>query len=417
MAYPKQDINLVYGIVCGGDDKDPDPAMSGGYRVFVPGQYGNDVKREHLPFARGVAQATQEGVTRFNPPPERGTGVICIKRTGESGTGELVALGTVAGEIGTNGSMPGNRPLHEYLEIMKDSKGHEVSVNIPPEVKEATENGALIRKIQEKGQKHKNELVYGLPTNTSLPNMLGLPLNNLTNVRTAVQQFASSLTPDMLSQLPGKVMNIGDIFNQMPSSIKNEIFSGLPRNLSDGLQNMTNLIQTMESATGSGYATAGRVDPDTFIQNAVDLFKDTAKINSIADIVNIFIRLQRDSSLFGLDKLADAVIEIEDGFGKSNLVFSADGTITKQESDVAKKAAEALQSLMSNGAGFPSAIPGQNFFGGSSKTMQDMFSRLPKEEMLKGIEQMQKAVAPGTDPRAKLVANLKEVMDIGKLVS
>ena len=375
MGYPKEN-QIVYGIVCGGDSEDPDPSMSGGYKVHIPTQYGSGVNSTQLPFSRGLAQATQEGVTRFNPPPERGTGVIALKTTGHSGSGECIVLGTVAGELATGGTISGNFSLGS---IIQEFVNHQTEIKIPPNIQEVVENGAQIRKIVEKGIQHSNGLLQGLPTNGAIPNMLGIPLKELTNISTAIEQFSNILPADIASKLPGKSFNISDIFNQIPSGIKSEIFSALPSELGKGLENMTTLMQSIESSTGAGFMTGGKVDPDTFISNAIDLFKDVDNIKSISDIANIFQKLQLDTSLRGLENLSSNVFDIDTPFGKIQQSIDAFGNITNLIPDQVQQALQALSSLMGNASSFTGSIPEIPMFGDASQIISELQGRVPPD--------------------------------------
>ena len=355
----------------------PDPDENGRCRIFIPGQMGEGVNVDHLDHSLIAKQPDQGGVLSNWGEMEPGTVVAVEKSQGESGSNRCTILG--AYEANQNsGSMAGNFSLHSLIKQF-GMDWENPDVFCPPNVKAEQVRGALVKTVQEKGQNWKHGLVEGMPTHGATGNMLGSILNPPSSIPTAIQSFSSILTGDMLSKFPGKVMNISSIFNELGSSATKEIFDALPRELSVGLNNMNTLMQTIEDGVNAGFDTAGRVNPDVYLQNALELFKDTSKINNIGDIVKIFMKLQQDPTLFGLDQLANTVIEIEDAFGKSNLIFTATGTISVEEGETAKQAKEALSKIMGSAASFPSGNPAGNLFGSGSQQVSEMINRLPND--------------------------------------
>lgn len=394
VAYPNEN-KIVYGIVVGGNDKDPDPTQSGGVRIYVPGQYGKDVDVKHLPFSRTLAQGNQGGITNFNPPPEHGSAVMAMKMPGHSGTGHLTILGTVPNDINKDSTIPGNSAgiWPAVTKAIKDV----TSIRIPPNVGSGT---AGSKPPKEKGQYHANELVKFLPSSGTLWPMNGLPIPQVQNIPTATQAFTSILTGDMLSMLPGMNMTLGSLFDNMPAALKDELFKNIPPEIGGAINSMSNLMQSMEISESGGFNTATKINPDVYFQNAVNVL---ANVRTIYDMVGAFQQLQYDTSLFGLESLPPASFTSTGGpFGDIPMQIDALGNITSLIPEPVQKLSEAFSSLMGNGSSFPGVFPGANMFGGSSGVLNEMFNRLPSGELTKAVTQMQNNVASGLPSRDKV---------------
>lgn len=394
VAYPNEN-KIVYGIVVGGNDKDPDPTQSGGCRVYIPGEYGKGVDVKHLPFARSLAQGNQQGITTFNPPPEHGSAVMCMKMPGHSGSGHLTILGSVPNDINKDSTTPGNSAAiwPAITQAIKDI----TSIRIPPNVGSG-EAGS--KPPKEKGKYHSNELMKYLPSTGTLWPMNGIKIPQVTNVATAAQAFSSILTGDMLSMLPGMNMSLGSLLSNMPSQLMSELMKNVPPEISGALNSMSTLMQSMETTEQGGFTTASKVNPDVFFNNAANLLSNA---RSIYDVVGTFQQLQHDTSLYGLDSLPPTNITMTGGpFGDIPMQIDALGNITSLVPDSVQQLADTFSSLMSNGAGFPGVFPGANMFGGSSGVLNEMFNRLPTAELTKAVTQMQQSVAPGLPTRDKV---------------
>jgi hypothetical protein len=391
--YPNEN-NIVYGIVVGGNDSDPDPTQSGGSRIYCPTEYGKDVDVKHLPFSRNLAQGNQGGITHFNPPAEHGSAVMCMKMPGHAGSGHLTILGTVPNDIDKDSTIPGNSSNWPAVDAAKKAL---TKIRVPNDVGSGP---AGSKPPKEKGQYHKHELVKYLPSTATLWPMNGIKIPQVQNIATATQAFSSILTGDMLSMLPGMNMTLGSLMSSMPAALKNELFKNLPPEIGGALNSMSALMQTMEIVEGGGFNTATKINPAVFFNNAANLISNS---RTIYDLVGNFNQLQYDTSLFGLDSLPPVSMTMTGGpFGDVPIQIDAMGTISSLVPEPVQKLADAFGSLMSNGAGFPGVFPGANMFGGSSGVMNDMFSRLPNAELNKAVTQMQQNVAPGTTAREQV---------------
>lgn len=392
---PTQENNMLVGIVVGGHDADPAPNQNG-VRIYCPQIHGNNVKKEDLGFSPMIMPPNQAGATQFNGVPDPGQHMLCMK-SGPPGDSTLIVLGSIPVNR-QDGGQPGNKNLNTFLNAMTEAFSAESNINVPPNIKETMSGGTRIRQINEKGQRHKHDLLKGIQSHGAAYNLAGTPLKQLNNVSTATQAFSNILTGSMLSALPGTNFSVGNILSSLTSSLADELLSSLSPELAQGMQNMFNLMQTMEVSEGGGFSTAGSVDPTTYLNNAVSLLKGN---QSLGEMISNIQRLQYDTSLFGLDKLATTPFTIPTAFGNISMNLSASGVIEMVTPDAVQKAIDAFGSLMSSGAGFPGASLG-NMFGDSSGVMSEMFNRLPPDKQTVAKGMMEKVIAPGTQAQTLL---------------
>lgn len=393
---PTTENNMLIGVCVGGHDADPDPNQNGLVRVYLPQLHGNNVKKEDCGFSTVVMPPNQAGATQFNGTVDPGQHLLCLK-SGPPGDSTLIVLGSIPTNR-QDGGQPGNRNLNTFLNAMTEAFGTEINVSTPPNIKETMSGGTRIRQIQEKGQKHKHDLLKGLPSHGAPYNLAGTPLKQLNNISTATQSFSNILTGSMLSALPGSNFSVGSILTSLTSSVLDELLSSLSPELAQGMQNMFSLMQTMEVSEGGGFSTSGKVDPTTYLANAVSLLKGN---QSLGEMISNLQRLQSDTSLFGLDKLVSTPFTIPTAFGDISMNLSATGAIQMVTPEPVQKAIEAFGTLMSSGAGFPGASLG-NMFGNSSGVMSEMFNRLPPDKQGIAKSMMEQVIAPGNQARTLL---------------
>jgi hypothetical protein len=190
-------------------------------------------------------------------------------------------------------------------------------------------------------------------------------------------------------------LSLGNLFNNMPSAIKDKILSKLPKDIGTAFNTITKLIPENSADGLSGI----RVNPEVFYVNAAKMLSEC---RDVSDLVRCIMMLLSDTSLHGTDTLPNVTLEIDTPFGKANVEFDVKGSGSEKTNDTVKKLIDAFTSLISNSGGFPSVFPDKNMWGQSSQVMADMFKRLEPAEYKKAVEQAQKAIAPGTQERANL---------------
>jgi hypothetical protein len=399
MSRPKDGIsesNFVVGVCVRGYDADPAPNLNG-IGIYAPEYMGNGVSVEDIGFSTVMMPPHKSGSVEFNGVPDPGQLMACLRTKEPSGATSLMVFGSIPVNR-LPGGHPANLNLNTALSALVKAFATEINVNIPPNVRETTENGARVRQIQEKGQRHKHDLLMGIPSHGALYPLAGMIQKQLSNIPTATQSFSNILTSSMMAAVPGTSFSVGNILSSLTSSVADELLSSLAPELAMGMQNTFNLMQSMEINEGGGFSTMGKVDPTTYLANAVNLLKGN---QSLGEVISNLQRLQFDSSLFGLDKLASAVFDVPTAFGVMKMSVSPTGEIVNETPDVMQKAIQAFTGLMTSGTGFPSASL-SNMFGSSAEIMSSLFDRLPPEKQTNAKNMMEGVVASGTDPRKSL---------------
>jgi hypothetical protein len=233
----------------------------------------------------------------------------------------------------------------------------------------SSRNGAEVRKPKD-GSHWKHELTKGLPTHAATYPLAGTVLPNRQKIETAIQQFSNILSPDMVSKMPGSFMSMGDLFSGLTKGQKKQIKDAMPPDVYQAFESTTNLMQSGEA---SAYSTGGRVNPEVFVANAVDLL---TQVTNPADLDQVIHQLQYDTELHGLDLLEAVEMEVEGAFGTFKQKIDASGNITNEIPDVVQKAIEAFSSMLSSSGSAPSAGANENLFGEAAKTMTDMLGRV-----------------------------------------
>lgn len=323
--YPNQDEMLI-GVVVGGDSEDPPKDKAGGFRVWIPALYNpQKIKYEDLPFARMITQGTQEGVQQFNPPPERGT-VVLLKKgggPGHPGTGHLLVMGVLPNTILKNMGVPGGKSLTNFF---MDAVNHQTDKKAPPAaLKTGTRNGAEIREVSDNGMWSQG-LTKGIPATATLWPMSGIPLPAVKSVSTAIQHSTGILNGNLLSALPGVSMSLGKMFSMLNASgALGQIKNNLSPELVEAFDSMSNLITQVELTSSYGFATAGRVDPTTFLRNATNLLQTAQSVGDLVDSLN---QLVSDDSLHGTENLPPVKIQTTTPYGSASATVDANGNVT-----------------------------------------------------------------------------------------
>jgi hypothetical protein len=397
MAYPNQG-KLIYGIVCQGgygDTENFDPELSGGVKVIFPEIEGTGVDVRHKAWSRNASQGTQHGAINNNPPPENGTAVLCYKFEGQGGTNHLQIMSALP-DIAEEKGIPGNTMGGWENPALKLARNFETSVNKPPK---AGSGEADSRPPKEQGAYNTN-MTKGIISTASLAPLIGMVIPQITNVSTATQAFSQILSSELLGQLPGMSMSIGSLMSNMPQALVSELYKNIPPEIGNALTAISGLMQTIEIAESGTFNTATKVNPATFFDTAANLLSGA---RDVAGLVGAFQQLQSNPSLAGLDSLPPVSFTMSGGpFGDIPMSIDATGAITSLLPEPVQKLAEAFSSLMSNGLQFPGVFPGANMFGGSSGVLNEMFNRLPTEELNTAVQQMQKNVAAGLPSRDKV---------------
>lgn len=376
MSLPKNSAasGLLYGIVVGGDQSDPDPDQANGLRVYFPTIHGKDVNVKHLGFSPRILSPDRAAMQSFSGGLDPGSMVVAYKDTGST---QCQILGLASDLNNYENGIPGNMNLMQIASIAK-FLNKSTGVSRPPTIQEASEGGAKIFKINERGD-HNHSLLKGLPTHGALFPLNGIPIDPIKNIVTAIEAATNIPGLDILKSLPGVAMSLGGLLNNILSSanLLQQLKNSVPMSALNAVTSMGALVQSIEQGESSGFMTSGRVNEEVYTTNAVKLL---SQCTNISDVISATTRLQSDSSLFGMEAYGPTVVEQDTAFGKIKTSYGATGSqMTLTPASVAQGIG-ALSSLMSLASEFSSVVPGQNLFGESSGTILNMIQRLVPEQ-------------------------------------
>ena len=403
--YPNQD-ELLIGIVVGGDSEDPAPDQAGGFRVWLPTLYNpKKIKFTDLPFVRMLTQATQDGVQSFNPPPERGTPVLVQKGggPGHPGTGHMTVLGVLPNHILKGMGVPNALSLTQFF---MDAVNHKTDKKAPPKsLKTSTRDGAEIREVED-GDLWSQALTKSMPATATLWPMSGIFLPAVQSVSTAIQHSNGILNGNILSSLPGMSMSLGKMFRMLnDTGLINQITSNLDPEVLDAFNSISGLITQVEVTSSYGFSVGGRVDANTFLNNAITVLSSA---KSVSDLVLGMNRLTNDETLFGTENLEPVKIKTTTAYGSTRVSVNANGEVEatinisaitantansnvantaantnttrtkteeeKEDEDYIKNILNFVGMMTSAEQAFTSS--GKNLYGDSAKMMFDVYNRL-----------------------------------------
>ena len=378
----------VVGVVVG--DPKADKTQSGMVRCFIPGWHSNEFKEEDLTLCTLASSGDQEGQTRFSGGPEPGSLVHIDMDLGFNQTlGNGVITACIKDVKNQNQTLSGNFDIRSF-ELVAQAFAMKLPINSKAKASSGEYN---TKPTQEAGGEYYRDLTKALPASSTLWQIAGMKIPQSKAVPTAKQEFNNILSAAALGGLPGMALSLGSLFGSMPSEMLSKIFESLPPELGETMAAVVNLMPE-DSASGlSGM----RVDPATFFINAVELL---SQCRTTADIIAAIQELLSNTDLHGTDNLGTVAITANTPFGNVTMSYDASGNPSSSAGDDIMKAAQTFASLLTNtGGGFPSVFPDKNMWGASSQIMGEMMKRLKPEENMKAVQQAQKSIAPGSQPR------------------
>lgn len=416
-------------VVAGGHKDDKPEDESCGVRL-IPYDGSESIDPMHFGFSQSIQPFSQSAQHTFQGVPEPGTIVYTFGGLGDTlkiPFGQAPAI-TKNGDGGAGGG----QNLRTSKQVEKWRKT-DIGVSTPPKIVSKKVNGVEVREPQETGDMHSLSLLEGLPNHAALFGMSGFRLPSIKDIPTALQTNDQMMTEDMMNQMMGQVMSLGQMFQGLmgkgggasmgnPSAagagdnsvsvnpnttinVMPDIIANLTPNMQTALTNLTRLVQGMETTGGVAWMTSDMVHQETYLQNAQALL---SQVKSISDLMFVLQRLQWDTSLFGRENLDNVVVQIESAFGIGLQEIDYNGTITVTYDEAGMAAQNAYNTSFHSNTTNPSlssAPQGQgsstgsssgggagqiasqvqsmigNMFGQSSGTIQDMLKRLsPQSE-------------------------------------
>ena len=397
-------------VASGGDpDKGDHPKdQSCNLRLFSPTEHSQDIgQNKELPFSTLLRTPGQHSQQSFPGAPDPGTIVYMLKAAGEAGGIMMGQSNTLLGSGGGAGNLMSG--------FVSEMQKMDIGVSMPPKIQETEENGVKIRKIQESGKMHSLSQLEGLPVHGALFNMSGFRLPEIKQVPTAKQHAQEMMSNQMMQQLTGQIMSLGQMFQGllgkvgqggggggMPSlsagggaiipQAAPTPFQTLPGagagpttpttstttafdriqisqanrpNIQAAIRSLSNLVQGLEVNNGVAFFTGDVVHEETYLQHAETLL---SQADTIDDVMGVLSRLQWDTSLFGREKLDNVVVQLETAFGVVLQEVDYNGNIMVQYDSEAQAALKAFDQLVSSNTGAPNIAsapaPTSNFGGG-----------------------------------------------------
>lgn len=346
---------LDYFLVVNKAGDDPQ-RQDGSMRLMNPRTHNpQNVDADDMSFSGSVYNPTQMGQQSSPGRLDPGTMVYGIKVPGQS---QVIVLGQAQTQK-KSGSGAGGGGGNDLLSGFSDVFSDKLPINVPPTVQETTDaDGVKVRKIKEKGEQHSFNLLDGLPSHGASFPMAGYRLPELPNVPTARQQNTGMMNMEMMQQMMGQIMSMGQMFQGLmgnrggggggggmsgggaagggatapeyivggwpDDSPMNKILAALTPEMRTAVSNLSLLMQGLEANDGVAFFTGNVVHEDTYLKNAEDLL---SQVQSIDDLMYVLQRLQWDTTLFGHDKLQSVVTEIETAWGVALQEVTYDGEI------------------------------------------------------------------------------------------
>ena len=347
---------LDYFLVVNKAGDDPQ-RQDGSMRLMNPRTHNpQNVNAQDMIFSGSVYNPTQMGQQSSPGRLDPGTMVYGIKVPGQN---QVIVLGQAqtqkkSGAGGGAGAAGGSSLLSGFDDVFSNK----LPISVPPTVQETTDaDGVKIRKIKEKGEQHSFNLLDGLPSHGASFPMAGYRQPELPNVPTARQQNTGMMNMEMMEQMMGQIMSMGQMFQGLmgnkggggggggqgagmgagggsvvsepiyvapEDSQMNSILAALTPEMKTAVSNLALLMQGLEANDGVAFFTGNVVHEDTYLKNAEQLL---SQVQSIDDLMYVLQRLQWDTTLFGHDKLESVVTQIETAWGVALQEVTYDGEI------------------------------------------------------------------------------------------
>ena len=287
--------NLAYCVIAGGHKDDKPQDESGTAKVVDPLRHSISISKDDLPFVTTLRSPTQGDLETTPMPPEPGQ--ICAV-TFQTGDPTTRVISGIPNDLNQQSNIAGNNPGTAWIKILEMLM---TGKRTPPRnVREKKDRGAVVRDKQESGQEWMNSLTQGLASHAAWSQMAGIVLPQVKQIDTAVQQFMNIPSIGNIAQLAGSIMSLANMLKGMSGSQRKRATQNMPPELVTGFDNLLNLIPEVE--TDGSYIASGRVDENTFMENAVDLLSQVSTMSDLLYTMNV---LRGDVSIRGFNNLSE----------------------------------------------------------------------------------------------------------------
>lgn len=357
--------NLGYRIVVGGHLNDKSPDEDGNMKTVDPlRQSFSGHPHDELPFITMLRSPTMRNQEETAFPPDPGTCVAVSWSTGDPTS--AIVLG-MPNEINKSQSVAGNQTVLQHLIKASQYKTGKITSKGS---KTTTERGAVVKNTVD-GKEWAHQLSEGLATHVAWHPLAGQVLNQIKQIDTAIKQFANIPGLSAMGNLPGQLMNLSSLFQNMTEKQKKQATANMDPLVQKGMMNMLELMA--ETDVGGMFISDGRVHQETLVNNAIQLF---SQATSIPDVIDILQRLRSDISLHGHENLENLEITIEGVHGNVTMFIDATGNVTPTQNSVniVTQSIETVQNAVSSSQG---GGGGKTLFGDAAKLMSEAIGRIP----------------------------------------
>jgi len=281
----------AYNVVVGGDKNDPDPLQLTLLKVFDPLRHPDDIPIENLPFVGTEGPANQEALEKFTAAPEPGTIVVTSFNMGDPSARTSTGMPNQinSGKNVSGNDSPGKRTREEANE-KKSGK------NPKPNLVKKIENGVEVYEAIEKGIEWSHSLTKDIATHAAWSQMLGQNIPELKNIPTAIQNFASIPGLNAISNMPGKNLNVKNVFNNLTENQKQSAIKNMPAEVASALESIMFLLTEIDRDLYN--VTTERIHPEIYTENMITLL---SQVTNLSDLLTVIGRLQNDKSIRGYE--------------------------------------------------------------------------------------------------------------------
>lgn len=334
-----------YGVILG-PNKEDQPKVENGqffYKVWVNqlyGKYGeSDVKPADIPFIPAMLPPGMAGGTTSAGALSVGQLVKLGKDVAQGTNG----FGTITGLIHTVTSGDTTMLGSTYSLMTRELESTKRDIRLPPDLKTVlNDNGVEVTELVEKGLFSLKE-VFGIASHGA--QIDGVQMPQITNILTAKGGATNFITSSIAQAMPGSQFSLGDLLNIMPAKLQDELFSSMPKEVTEALTTTLALTQKYDtSGVTGGLSMAKRIDPTIFLANAVKLLKD---IEDVDELMAALKRLMTDASLGGLES-TQHIYKSPSTFGEQTITIDSLGNITSLLESAGKDKLRSFSTMLGN---------------------------------------------------------------------
>lgn len=209
--------------------------------------------------------------------------------------------------------------------------------------------------------------------------------NKIKNVSTGKTNDTEAISSDIANALNKmSQFSLGDLFNTLPTALKNELKKNMPTEVFNALETSINIMGKDIIGSGSNFLSNGNIiNPQTAITNMFNVLKDVKNLNDLDTALN---KIVSDESIFDFANLASTLATtIETGFGNVALSFASNGSINLA---IPTEIQQTINSFVSSVSTIEAG--GSENFMANSAIISTLFNRVPKEAQGALKETMQK---------------------------